>query len=962
MVLNNVDNTYFITSVKLNSLLIKIVIGFLIALLLFSQHDVFAQTYLDSTASIDERVADLLGKMTLEEKIGQMTQADRGFLINIDDIRIYGLGSLLSGGGSAPENNTAESWADMYDAYQGKALETRLGIPLIYGIDAVHGHNNVKGAVIFPHNIGLGATMNEDLVRQAAAVTAREVAGTGIDWTFAPCIAVPRDERWGRTYEGFGEIPEITIMMSRAAVTGFQGDTLSNPQSIVACAKHFLGDGGTNGGQDQGNTQIDETTLRAIHLPGYIEAIQNDVGTIMATYNSWNGEKVHGSKYLLTTLLKEELGFEGFVVSDWAAIDQLPGDYTSDVKNSINAGIDMVMVPDRYVLFINTLIGLVQQGQVTSERVDDAVERILRIKFKKGLFERPYTNRSFTSEVGSQQHRDVARECVRQSMVLLKKKDNVLPVARENIEILVAGKNANNLGYQCGGWTISWQGQSGELTDGTTILEGIQLLAPNASIGYSATGVGAEFSDIGIVVIGETPYAEGVGDRDDLNLDDEDIAVVRRVKSAGIPVIVVLISGRPMILKKIWHYCDAVFAAWLPGTEGQGIADVLFGDYEPTGKLPHSWPRDITQIPINYGDANYDPLFEYGFGINNYQNSPAGSSPEFLSAAVTSDGIFIEVTFNKKMVDPSESYSSFVIDINQSEMISATQAQLKNNDSTTIILSFDTLPKYGDEILISYTPGNVQSFDGGTLAAFADEFVYNILNEDQAPITVPGKIQAEDYSDMYGVQTEPTADWGGGLNVGWIDQNDWMRYLVNVENDGEYNLAYRYASLSETGRITLSSSISSVIATTNLPVTGGWQTWRTQNLTVNLEKGEQSFTLIADVGGFNLNWFEFESLTSVDENEISIHEFSLAQNYPNPFNGTTSIEYQLSQKSVIEFSIYDILGKRVKTILLGEKQPGKYQITWDGKNNAGKIVAAGIYFYSIKSEHKSISRKLLYLK
>ena len=337
----------------------------------------FAQIYMDSTAAIEERVQDLLGRMTLEEKIGQMTQADRQYLKSGNDIKTYFLGSLLSGGGSSPFVNEPSSWAEMYDGFQSQALGTRLAIPIIYGIDAVHGHNNVYGAVIFPHNIGMGCTWDTILVKKAARITAQEVAGTGIDWTFGPCIAVPQDERWGRTYEGFGETAEITTMMSKAEVRGFQGDSLGEAGSIVACAKHFIADGATTGGDDQGNAEIDEATLRAVHLPGYIAAVENNVGTVMASFSSWNGQKVHGSKFLLTDLLKTELGFKGFVVSDWAGIDQLPGDYPAQVKQSVNAGIDMVMVPDKYTTFISTLKNLVDSGDITQARIDDAVARIL---------------------------------------------------------------------------------------------------------------------------------------------------------------------------------------------------------------------------------------------------------------------------------------------------------------------------------------------------------------------------------------------------------------------------------------------------------------------------------------------------------------------------------------------------------------------------------------------------------
>ncbi|MBO8151088.1 MAG: glycoside hydrolase family 3 C-terminal domain-containing protein [Candidatus Marinimicrobia bacterium] len=569
-----------------------------------------------TTPAIEKEIDRLLSQMTLEEKVGQMTQVDIRYIKKPEDVIKYGFGSILSGGGATPTPNTPEAWADLYDSLQTLALRTRLGIPIIYGIDAVHGHNNVKGAVIFPHNIGMGATRNPDLVKKACEITAVEVAATGIDWTFGPCVAVTRDERWGRTYESFGESPDLVSEMAKAEVEGFQGTSLDDPLSIVACAKHFIGDGGTTGGVDQGNTEVDEETLRKIHLPGYISAIKAGVGTIMASYSSWNGIKCHGNKYLITTLLKGELGFEGFVVSDWAAIDQLPGDYRSDIKTAINAGIDMVMVPDKYEEFISNLIDLVEKGDVSQSRIDDAVRRILRVKFKLGLFENPFSDRDLLPKIGCEEHRMIARQCVRESLVLLKNKNNILPLPKNLKRIHVSGKNADDIGNQCGGWTITWQGSSGNITDGTTILQGIKkAVSSETKVTYSFDGSGAEGADVAIAVLGERPYAEMKGDRQDLSLDSDDLRTLENLRKANVPTVVILITGRPLIITEQLDSMDALLVAWLPGTEGDGIADVLFGDFSPKGKLPVSWPRDMSQIPINIGDANYDPLFPYGFGL-----------------------------------------------------------------------------------------------------------------------------------------------------------------------------------------------------------------------------------------------------------------------------------------------------------------------------------------------------------
>ena len=578
-----------------------------------------------------DRVRDLLSYMTLEEKIGQMTQVDRRFLDGDKNIGTYFLGSLLSGGGSAPVKNFPKSWAEMYDGFQKIALSTRLGIPIIYGIDAVHGHNNVIGATIFPHHIGLGCTNNPQLIEDVYRATAEEVAATGIDWNFAPCLAVPRDERWGRTYEGFGETPNIVKSMAAAAVRGLQTDRLDGPTSILACAKHFIGDGGTKWGTglneklDWGDTQVTDQELREIHLPGYLPALEAGVGTIMPSYSQINSEYMHMNHDLLNGLLKKELDFKGFVISDWQGLERMAGhdDYKTNIIAGINAGIDMVMVPgaeewggQTYTNFINLLIESVNEESISENRINDAVARILKIKFEMGLFERPYSDKSLLRKVGSKEHRNIAREAVKQSLVVLKN-DGVLPLSKDLGHIHVAGKNADDLGNQCGGWTISWQGESGPITKGTTIYEAIQVAVSSVTnVTFSKNGSGAKGADVGIVVIGETPYAEMEGDRESLALDKKDLAAIDRIKKAGVPVVVIIVSGRPLIITDELEKWAGLIAAWLPGSEGKGVTDVIFGDYNPTGRLSVSWPRSMEQIPINFGDSDYDPLFEYGFGLS----------------------------------------------------------------------------------------------------------------------------------------------------------------------------------------------------------------------------------------------------------------------------------------------------------------------------------------------------------
>lgn len=597
----------------------------------------------------DVEIRQLVGKMTLAEKAGQMTQPDLGAITDFSDIENLFLGSILSGGSSDPKaGNSLKDWTQVYESCQNRALKTRLAIPLLYGVDAVHGHNNVIGAVVFPHNIALGCTGNPEIVENVARITAREVRATGIQWTFAPCVTVPRDIRWGRTYEGFSEDPDLVAKLGVAAVRGLQGDDLSDPQAALGCAKHFIGDGGTSyqsatkeGLLDQGDTRIDEKTLRAIHLAGYPAAIHAGVGTIMPSYSSWNGEKCSGSKFLLTTMLKQELGFEGFLISDYNAIDQLvapagdgtavqsnnasgqvnSADYKKCIEISINAGMDMVMITDKYRDFIVKLQELVKEGKIPMARIDDAVTRILRVKFAQGLMKKDaalMADAALQKSFGSQAHREVAREAVRQSVVLLKNEGKTLPISRKAKRIHLSGSCADDLGMQCGGWTVDWQGRPGEVTTGgTTIFQALRDgLGRDAEVTLSKDGAAAANADLAIVVIGEEPYAEMKGDRASLEITTADAAAVASAKTTGVPVVVVVISGRPLILGAIADQADAILAAWLPGTEGQGVADVLLGNFPPTGRLSFTWPRSMDQIPLGHdGPAPQDPLHPLGYGL-----------------------------------------------------------------------------------------------------------------------------------------------------------------------------------------------------------------------------------------------------------------------------------------------------------------------------------------------------------
>lgn len=625
---------------------------FLIISLIGLVHTMMAQDdppYLDSSLDIETRIDDLLGRMTLEEKLGQMTLVEINSITE-QSVTNFFIGGILSGGGGYPTPNTAESWADMVNSLQNAALETRLSIPLIYGVDAIHGHNNLYGATIFPHNVGLGAGDNPELVSQIAETTALEMMATGIYWNYAPVMAVPQDIRWGRTYEGFGENTDLVNRLSNAYLLGLQGEP-DEPMIVLGTPKHYIGDGGTTwgttydrGSLDRGDTRVDEATLRARDLPPYINAVENGAMSIMVSYSSWNGVPMHGHDYLINDVLKGELGFNGFVVSDWEGVQLVSEDYYEAVVTSINAGVDMNMVPYNYPLFIETLQEAVENGDVTMARIDDAVRRILRAKFTMGLFEESFSNPDLLDTVGSDDHRALARQAVRESLVLLRNENQALPLDKDTEVIFVAGQGADDIGLQSGGWTIEWHGAPGDITPGTTILEGIQAaVSADTEIHYNVIGRfnnvtddddNPIIADVGIVVVGEYPYAEWKGDNAFLDLDPADIATIERMRERSETLVIILLSGRPMIVSDFLLTADAFVAAWLPGTEGNGVTDVLFGDYPFVGKLPYTWPRTIEQIPFDFNNLAEDgcdaPLFPYGYGL-----TVAESSSPWLELAAT---------------------------------------------------------------------------------------------------------------------------------------------------------------------------------------------------------------------------------------------------------------------------------------------------------------------------------------
>jgi beta-glucosidase len=609
----------------------------------------------------------LLAKLTLEEKVGQLIQADLDH-IKPEDLAEYPLGSILAGGDASPIGGNNRSgpgpWIATAQAYRAAALAPRPGrtpIPIIFGIDSVRGNNNVVGATLFPHNIGLGAANDPDLMRRIGQVTAQETAAIGADWAFAPTLAAPRNDRWGRTYEGYSEDPAVIVRLAGPMVEGLQGkaggDMTVQGGHVAASAKHFLGDGGTHDGIDQGDTQVDEQTLIKLHAQGYPKAIEAGSMTVMASFNSWNGVKMHGNKSLLTDVLKGRMGFDGFVIGDWNGHGQIPGCSNDSCPDAINAGLDMFMAPDKWKALYHNTLAQAKAGTIPMARIDDAVRRILRVKAKLGLFkpERPWEGKQ--GVLGSPEHRAVARDAVAKSLVLLKNNSSVLPV-KPGAKVLVAGDAADDIGRQSGGWTLSWQGTGNSNKDfpgATSIHAGLKqaVEAAGGTVELAADGQFRTKPDIAIVVIGETPYAEGQGDLATLEYqpgNKVDLALLKRLKAAGVPTVVVFLSGRPLWVNPELNAADAFVAAWLPGSEGGGIADVLVAgkNGKPardfTGKLSFSWPKTAAQAVLNQGDPGYDPLFPLGYGLTYATPKPVPALSEESgvdAASANRDNFFV---------------------------------------------------------------------------------------------------------------------------------------------------------------------------------------------------------------------------------------------------------------------------------------------------------------------------------
>jgi len=636
------------------------------------------------TPEVEARVTEIMNGMSLEQKVAQMIQPEIKS-VSPEDVRQYGFGSILNGGGSFPNQNkhsTIQDWVDLADAFYKASIDTSqgsAGIPIMWGTDAVHGHNNVLGATIFPHNIGLGAANNPSLIEAIGAATSREVRATGIDWIFAPTVAIAKDNRWGRTYESYSDRPDIVRDYAEAVVRGLQSE------NMVATAKHFVGDGGTFRGIDRGDTRLSLDDLLAQHAGGYETALEEGVMSVMASFNSWNGKKIHGSKTILTDVLKDRMGFQGFIISDWNGIGEVKGCSNSDCVQAVNAGIDMIMAPEDWKELYHNMLDQVRAGDIPMSRIDDAVRRILRVKALAGILDKPLPSSAVpsASTIGNAEHRKIARQAVRESLVLLKNNNQVLPL-RKGQNVLVAGKAADDIGQQSGGWTITWQGTGNTNNDfpgGQSILDGLQTIGKEvgASVSYSASGDYDAAPDVAIVVFGETPYAEGQGDIDSLNYsaaDTTSVALLRKFQAAGIPTVSVFLTGRPMWVNAEINASDAFVVAWLPGTEGLGVADVLFAgpgsDFDFKGRLSFNWPA--IDLNPNDADAPVDSvLFPYGYGLTLADDETVPNSlneQAVLQRAKAEQEIFNARTFEPWVMAVGDN-SNWTIPINSSFIRSA---------------------------------------------------------------------------------------------------------------------------------------------------------------------------------------------------------------------------------------------------------------------------------------------------
>jgi len=801
---------------------------------------------------VEKQVSEFMKLMTLDDKIGQMLISDFGSVRNnLGDIENYKIGNIIYGADSDPELNTAGYWAWLNDSIQKIAINANLHIPLFIATDAIHGHNNVSNATIFPHNIGMGCTRNPRLVSEEGKIIASEVAATGVRLVFSPSFVTPRDERWGGTYEGYGEDPALVTLLGNAYVTGFNSFSLPDGGKSLACPQYSGVVKFQVENSEAKNNAVYDSKLFPIN-----DSILLNGGAIMVSSMLLANNQTTDNQMKLIETLKKKYGFQGFVVSDWETISNMQGDYYSVIKNSINAGVDMFMEISSPKLFVETMKQCVASGDISKERIDDAVRRILTQKFKVGLFNHPLAYKELLEKFGDKGNKNIVRQCVRESAVILFNKNNVLPLSKKATRIHVAGAAANNLAMQCGGWTIGWQGLGEKEIPGKTFLESLKQAGGNSKITYSKNGQGAIGSEVGIVVIGEEPYAEWYGNKKELFLSQEDINAVMNIKNANVPVVCVILSGRPLILDPILNYCDAIIAGWLPGPEIDGLTDVLYGDVKPKGQLSQSWPISMNQISENVGDSSYNPLFPYGSGITSLDASK-NNSPRLLSANVIKRGGAVELVFSKPIAEFS------AIDNFSITTTAGTQrpisGELKAENPSSIILFLKDSIKVNQKVQINSETGTVKSKDGGEMLPFKHFNVFNPLTTLKKIYKIPAMIQAEKYSDQRDIDIQDCWDDKGGQAV-VLEKGEWCEYLLQSNFPGFYSVIFRVQSSKKT-ELSLSvdgREIGTVKVTSSKP--GTWTSVVMKK--VYITNGKQTFTVSAKNETVSLNWISFDAFVN----------------------------------------------------------------------------------------------------
>ncbi len=828
----------------------RLVLSMCFAVVMLISTGIQAQTLQMTDKTIQDKVSSIMSKMSLEEKIGQMIIVDYIPLhFDLQSIVKYNIGNVLFGPDSDPDLNTAGTWASYIDSLQNIALSSNLKIPLFIAADAVRGHNNISNGTFFPHNIAMGCTRNSRLVMEEGKITATELAATGVRLAFSPCYIASQDIRWGGTFESYSENESIVKTMSQAYNSGFNSTVLPDGGKVVNCPKIF------------GNVSLvfDEGVL------------SNKLNTKEGALFSFDDSLIVNSKSLYVRLdqlaengtllnsLKKNPQFNGFVVGDWESVNSIPEDYYTIIKKSVNAGVDMFIEMSTYKKFFDAMKLCVASGDISNDRIDDAVRRILYQKVASGLFEHPMSYPELMEKINSKSSKNIVRTSVRESVVLLTNKNNILPLSKKEERIHIAGSGANNLAMQCGGYTIGWQGLEDKEMNGTTIMEAIKQTNTVSKITYSKNGQGASGADVGIVVIGEQPYADWFGSKKELFLSQEDINTVMNVKNAGVPVVCIILSGRPVILDPILNYCDAIVAAWLPGSDATGIVDVLYGDVNPIGKLSFTWPSAMNQVPLNK-DSQTNALFPFGSGITTYDASQKIPSARIIMGSVVKNGAAIEVSFSKPITDTT-AFTKFSVLV-ANKPVTVVASDIKKETKSIVLLLSDSV-KVNQKVTLSLNSNGLKSSDRTDILPINNFIVFNPLTSFRKIYKIPAMIQAEKYTDQRDIDIQECWDDRGGQSV-MLEKGEWVEYLLQSTFPGYYDVVFRVKSEKKAELILSVDGRDIGTVKVKPSKSGAWTSTTLKH--VYITNGKQSFTVRAKNENVALNWISFEAFVNFVSN------------------------------------------------------------------------------------------------